>query len=80
MTPKTLYNKTGRYLCGASMPAETRQIQNWLSCINENRNSPSPDEKTRIECNILAEVKAHTAYPLFYPKAAPWWKKITAMF
>jgi len=80
MTTKTLYNKTGRYLCGASMPAETRQIQNWLSCINETKNSISQEEKTRIENNILAEVKAHTAYPLFFPKPAPWWQKITAMF
>lgn len=80
MTTKTLHNKTGRYLCGASMPAETRQIQNWLSCINENQKIVSQEEKTRIENSILAEVKAYTAYPLFFPKAAPWWKKFTAMF
>ena len=80
MTTNILHNKTDRYLCGASMPAETRQIQNWLSCINDNKNIVPPYEKTRIENQILAEVQAYTAYPLFYPKTQPWWKKITAVF
>ena len=81
MTTKTLYNKTGRYICGASMPAETKQIQTWLSCTKHNKAFVSKEEKETVERMILNEVKAQTAYPLFYPKAgAPWWQKITAIF
>lgn len=81
MTTKTLYNKTGRYLCGASMPAETRQIQTWLSCTDINKKIVSEEEKANVEELILTEVKAYTAYPLFYPKLkTPWWKKVAAMF
>lgn len=81
MTTKTLYNKTGRYICGASFPAETRQIQTWLSCTKNNKAFVSEEEKAIVENMILEEVKAQTAYPLFYPKTeAAWWRKITAMF
>lgn len=81
MTTKTLYNKTGRYICGASQPAETRQIQTWLSCTKHNKTFVPEEEKAKVERLILDEVKAQTAYPLFYPKSeAPWWQKITAMF
>lgn len=81
MTTETLYKKTNRYLCGASMPAETRQIQNWLSCTAEEKINLTDEEKMNIKNEILAEVRAHTAYPLFFPKRTdPWWKKITALF
>ena len=80
MTTEVLHKKTHRYLCGAAMPAETKQIQNWLSCIDDKEVNLSGKEKERIENEILAEVQAYTAYPLFYPKAEPWWKKITAVF
>lgn len=81
MTTKTLYYKTGRYICGASQPAETRQIQTWLSCTKHNKAFVSEEEKEIVETQILNEVKAQTAYPLFYPKAEiRWWQKFTAMF
>ena len=77
MTPEVLKKKTGRYLTGAAMPAETRQIQTWLSCTdNENVQLHEADKET-VEAEILAEIQAYTAYPLFYPKPAPWWQKIT---
>lgn len=80
MTTKTLHQKANRYLSGAAMPAETRQIQNWLSCTDDHKASLSEEEKTIIEQEILEEVKGYTAYPLFYPAEKPWWKKFTAFF
>lgn len=81
MTTETLYKKTGRYLCGAALPAETKQVQNWLSCIDEKKIDLTTEEKARIENEILADIQAHTAYPLFFPKTiTPWWKKITGFF
>ncbi len=80
MTSEILKKKTERYLQGRSFPAETRQIQTWLSCTGNNPDDLSADEKNRIEDEILAEIQAHTAYPLFHPKPAPWWKKITTFF
>lgn len=76
MTPEVLKKKTGRYLQGVSMPAETRQIQNWLSCT-DNDSHPAEEDKETVEAEILAEIQAYTAYPLFFPKPAPWWQKIT---
>ena len=78
MTTETLKKKTSRYLNGESMPAETKQIQNWLSCT-ENINL-SEEEKSVIEQEILAEIQAYTAYPLLFPKPEPWWRKLTAFF
>jgi prophage antirepressor-like protein len=80
MTAETLIQKTGRYLRGESTPAEARQIQNWLSCTTDNNRQLTAEERSMLELEILAEVQAHTAYPLFHPKAEPWWKKITAFF
>jgi hypothetical protein len=80
MTTEVLYKKTSRYLKGQSFPAETRQIQNWLSCTGEQGGTISPEKKAEIEMEILADIQAHTAYPLFYPKVEAWWKKITAFF
>ena len=80
MTTEALHKKTHRYLCGVSKPAETRQIQNWLSCTDNKKNIVSVNEKSIIENEILAEVQAYTAYPLFFAKPEPWWKKIIAFF
>jgi hypothetical protein len=59
------------------MPAEERQIQNWLSCTGDIKKETNLDERSRIEQEILEEVRAYTAYPLFYPKKESWWKKFT---
>lgn len=79
MTTETLKKKTDRYLNGESLPAETKQIQNWLSCTDDSINL-SEQEKTAIEQEILGEIQAYTAYPLFFPTSEPWWKRITAIF
>ena len=80
MTIEALKKKTDRYLKGESAPAETRQIQNWLSCTNNISKNLSVEEKQQIEQEILAEIQAYTAYPLFYPKPEPFWKNFTASF
>ena len=79
MTTEILKKKTDRYLNGESMPAETKQIQNWLSCT-DNIVNLTEEDKHAIEQEILAEIQAYTAYPLFFPKPEPWWRKITAFF
>ncbi|HEX2628895.1 MAG TPA: hypothetical protein VHM26_07785 [Chitinophagaceae bacterium] len=79
MTTEVLEKKTSRYLQDESTPAETRQIQNWLSCTADKEQS-TEEERASVENEILAAVQAYTAYPLFYPKPEPWWKKFTAMF
>lgn len=80
MTTEVLKKKTTRYLQGRAMPAETRQIQNWLSVTGDAKTEVNEEEKAAIEDEILAEIQAYTAYPLFYPKPEPWWKKFTAFF
>ena len=80
MTPETLKKNTTRYLQGRAMPAETTQIQTWLSCTDNGKNVLPEDQQERIEAEILAEIQAYTAYPLFFPKPEPWWRKITAFF
>jgi len=80
MKPEILHNKLERYLAGKSMPAETRQIQTWLSCT-ETDAQLSPEEKSLLELEILHEIQAYTAYPLFYPKKKQSWvQKIAAFF
>jgi hypothetical protein len=79
MKPETLHSKLERYAAGKAMPAEARQIQTWLSCTDSNKEL-SPEEKSLLELEILQEVQAYTAYPLFYPKKKSWWQKITALF
>jgi hypothetical protein len=79
MQTEVLAKKTSRYLLGEAMPAETRQIQTWLSCTNSAKDLPD-EERALIENEILKEIQAYTAYPLFHPKPEPWWKKITAFF
>lgn len=80
MTTEILHKKVDRYLCGVSRPAETRQIQNWLSCTKNGEVEVTEEDKLLIASEILLEVKEFTAYPLFYPIEQPWWKKFTAMF
>ena len=80
MKSEILHSKLERYLAGKAMPAETRQIQTWLSCT-EKEAQLTPEEKSLLELEILHEIQAFTAYPLFYPrKKQPWWQKIAAFF
>ncbi|MEP7376585.1 MAG: hypothetical protein ABI675_24520 [Chitinophagaceae bacterium] len=79
MKPEILHRKLERYITGKSMPAETKQIQTWLSCTSPDK-PLTPEQKSLLELEILQELQAHTAYPLFYPKKKSWWQKITAMF
>lgn len=80
MTTETLKKKTTRYLQGRAMPAEARQIQTWLSCIDTDKVTLSEEEKAAIEAEILAEIQAYTAYPLFFPKPEPWWQRLSTYF
>jgi hypothetical protein len=75
MTTEMLRQKTSRYLYGTPMPAEEKQIQHWLSCTNDIKKESDFEVRERVEQEILEEVKAYTAYPLFYPKKESWWKK-----
>lgn len=80
MKTEILHKKLERYVNGEAMPAETRQIQAWLSCTTTEYEMAAA-EKMQLEQDILKEIQAETAYPLFYPKKEkPWWQKITAMF
>lgn len=80
MKTEILHRKLERYVNGEAMPAETRQIQAWLSCTNTIKKI-SFEERQALEQEILAEIQAHTAYPLFYPKKEkPWWQKAVAAF
>ena len=81
MTTEVLRQKTGRYICGMSVPAEKRQIQTWLSNTGQNKTVVSDDERQVIEDEIVFQVKAYAESTLFIPhKPEPWWKKITALF
>lgn len=80
MKSEILQRKLERYLNGQSLPAEARQIQTWLSCTSEEKELTA-EEKSLLEMEILQEIQAYTAYPLFFPKKEkPWWQKITALF
>ncbi len=81
MKTEILHQKLERYLNGEAMPAETRQIQTWLSCTVAEDVMPA-EEKELLGASILREIQEYTAYPLFYPREEkPWWKKaIAAMF
>ncbi|TXJ29727.1 MAG: hypothetical protein E6Q24_00510 [Chitinophagaceae bacterium] len=80
MKTEILHRKLERYINGEALPAETRQIQTWLSCTTSEQQLTAA-EKMQLEQDILQEIQADTAYPLFYPKKEkPWWQKITAMF
>jgi hypothetical protein len=80
MTTEVLKEKTGRYLRGESEPSETRQIQTWLSCILEKKETVTAKEKEQIENEIVAEIQAYIAYSQFDPKPKHWWQKLTAFF
>jgi hypothetical protein len=80
MTTELLRQKTGRYLCGMSVPSEKRQIQTWLSCTGDNKPAVSAEEREMIENEIVGQVQAYVACTLFHPQPEPWWKKITAFF
>lgn len=80
MKSEILHRKLERYIHGESLPAETRQIQTWLSCTSSDKQL-TPEERSLLELEILQEIQAYTAYPLFFPKKEkPWWQKITAFF
>lgn len=80
MKTEILQRKLERYINGEATPAETRQIQAWLSCTAK-ENNLNAEEKSKLELDILHEIQAYTAYPLFYPqKDKPWWQKIAAIF
>ncbi|RZL98111.1 MAG: hypothetical protein EOO88_61220 [Pedobacter sp.] len=80
MKTEILHRKLERYINGEATPAETRQIQAWLSCT-ATANNLKPEEKSELEMEILQEIQAYTAYPLFYPvKEKPWWQKIATFF
>jgi len=80
MTTEVLRKKTERYLRGESVPSETRQIQTWLSCIMDNKETVPAKEKEKIETEIVAEIHAYIAYSEFNPDPKPWWKKFIATF
>ena len=80
MKSEILHRKLERYINGESLPAETRQIQTWLSCTSS-ETQLSAEERSLLEMEILQEIQAYTAYPLFYPKKEkPWWQKIATLF
>lgn len=80
MKSEILHRKLQRYINGEAHPAETRQIQTWLSCTSSEEQL-TPEERSLLELEILQEIQAYTAYPLFYPKKEkPWWQKITTLF
>ena len=80
MKTEILHRKLERYLSGEAMPAETRQIQTWLSCTDAQ--APlTEEEKQELGSEILSEIREHTAYPLFYPRdEKAWWQKAVAAF
>jgi hypothetical protein len=80
MKSEILHRKLERYINGESMPAETRQIQTWLSCTSTEEQL-TPEERSLLELEILQEIQAYTAYPLFFPKKEkPWWQKVATLF
>lgn len=80
MKTEILHQKLERYINGESLPSETRQIQTWLSCTTDEINL-SPEEREQVASEILNEIKAETAYPLFFPKnEKPWYQRMVAAF
>jgi hypothetical protein len=79
MKTQVLHRKLERYINGEALPAETRQIQTWLSCTATSEISLSAQEKQQLEDEILKDIQDHTAYPLFFPKKEKaWWEKAVA--
>lgn len=80
MKSEILHSKLERYVNGQSLPAETKQIQAWLSCTGTDTQL-TPEERSLMELEILQEIQAYTAYPLFFPKKErPWWQKLAGIF
>jgi len=80
MKTEILHQKLERYINGAALPSETRQIQTWLSCTTDEINLTA-EQKEQVALEILSEIQAETAYPLFYPKREkPWYLKMVAAF
>ncbi|MBL7763544.1 MAG: hypothetical protein JNL23_09005 [Chitinophagaceae bacterium] len=77
MKTEILHKKLTRYIDGHALPAETKQIQNWLSIVDKSELQMSENDKITLEEEILAEIQAYTAYPLLFPKSKPWWHRIT---
>jgi len=80
MTKELLRKKTGRYLCGMSVPAEKRQIQTWLSCITDDKPPVTLEEREAIENEIVSQVQAYVVSTMPDTKHELWWKKFTAIF
>lgn len=79
MKSELLHHKLERYINGKSLPAETKQIQTWLSCTSTTTEL-TPEERSLLELEILQEIQAYTAYPLFFPKKEKtWWQKLVGM-
>jgi len=80
MKSEILHNKLERYVNGQALPAETKQIQAWLSCTSRDKQLTA-EERSLLELEILQEIQAYTAYPLFFPKKEkPWWQKLAGIF
>lgn len=83
MKTEILHSKLDRYLSGNAAPAEKRQIQSWLSVTTTDSDEfeLTAEEKAIVGEEILSEIKAHTAYPLFYPREEKrWWQRAVAAF
>jgi hypothetical protein len=80
MNTEILHKKLVRYVNGVAMPAESKQIQNWLSLVDKTSQQISNADKEKIRNEILSEIQAYTAYPLFFPKPKLWWQKIMNLF
>ncbi len=79
MKTQILHRKLERYINGEALPSETRQIQTWLSCTATTDINLTQEQKDHVELELLKEIQAETAYPLFYPKKEkPWWQKVVA--
>jgi hypothetical protein len=80
MKTEILHKKLSRYLDGQSMPAEANQIQNWLSIVDKKSLGMSEEDKAILENEILNDIRAYTAYPLFFPPKKSIWQKFSELF
>jgi hypothetical protein len=62
------------------MPAEKKQIQNWLSCTGDAKQEITKEERENIEEGIVGQVQAYVTSSLFRPEKNHWWQKITTLF
>ena len=51
MKSEILHHKLERYVNGKSLPAETKQIQTWLSCTTSEKQL-TPEERSLLELEI----------------------------